>query len=58
MSDVYEKVGEKVGNNIQREVRDAVKEVEKSFVDKFEKIGFRKEDVAPHIKKGIQEAGK
>jgi hypothetical protein len=57
MSDVnHEKLGDRGKENIQRETRETLRPVIKELTKKFEKIGFRKEDFAPAIQKGIEDA--
>lgn len=43
---------------IQRETREAIKPVVRELTEKFTKLGFRKEDFAPAIEKGIEDAKK
>lgn len=59
MSDkVFEKLGDKGKESIQKETRERVGQVAKELVEKFDRLGFRKEDVVPAIKKGISDAAK
>jgi len=54
--DGKENISEKGKSNIQKETREAIKPVVRELTEKFNKMGFRKEDFAPAIKKGIEEA--
>lgn len=54
--DGKENLGDKGKANIQKEVREAVKPVVRELTEKFGKLGFRKEDFGPAIKKGLDDA--
>ncbi len=57
MSDkIYENLGERGKENIAKETREAMKPVIEKLTEKFDKMGFRKEDVVPAIQKGINDA--
>ena len=53
---VFENLGDKGKANIQKETREAIKPVVRELTEKFNKMGFRKEDFGPAIKKGIEDA--
>lgn len=56
--DGKENLGDKGKEHIQKEVREAVKPVVRELTEKFGKMGFRKEDFAPAIQKGLEDAKK
>lgn len=53
---MYEKVSDRGKENIAKETREAIKPVIRELTEKFDKMGFRREDVAPAIKRGIDDA--
>lgn len=57
MSDkMFEKLGDKGKTNIAKETREAIKPVVRELTEKFNKMGFSKDEFGPAIKKGIDDA--
>ncbi len=55
---VYEKLSPKGKEAIQKETREAIQPVVRELTEKFDRLGFRKEDVIPAIQQGIDDAKK
>ncbi len=55
---IFENLPQKGKDNIQRETREAIRPIVKELTEKFSGMGFRKEDFAPAIQKGIDDAKK
>ena len=54
---IHEKVSSpKVSDNIYKDAKEAGKKTGKELIEKFKNMGFRPEDVMPHIKRGIKES--
>lgn len=56
--DGKENLSPKGKEQIQRETREAIKPIVRELTEKFDKLGFRKQDFAPAIQKGIDDAKK
>jgi len=54
--DGKENLGERGKENIVKETRERVGQVTRELTEKFNKMGFRKEDFTPSIKKGLDDA--